>query len=225
MDHPLDNPVWHALTAAPAHLVIKAGRAARFVPDAAPFFGVESRDRNAYAEAVQLVGGSSEARFFTAGAVEAPNGWRETLRRPIRQMILPADAAASAAPHVDVLTPADVPAMIALAERAKPGPFGARTAELGCYLGVRARGRLVAMTGERFTFPGYAEISAVATDPAFRGKGYARDLTLALASRIRAAGRTPFLHVFPDNRPAAGLYESIGFVDRAALDVVWLARH
>jgi predicted GNAT family acetyltransferase len=223
MAHPLDNPVWHAIAAAPADLVVRMPRAARFVPDAAPFFGVEAHTPAAYADVAKLLGESTEARFFVAGAVDVPAGWRETLRRPIRQMVLSATATVSTASHVEVLTPADVPAMIELAERAKPGPFGARTPELGRYLGIRARGRLVAMTGERFAFPGYTEISAVATDAAFRGRGYARDLTLALAARIRAAGRTPFLHVFPDNRAAAGLYESIGFVDRAMLQVVWFA--
>jgi ribosomal protein S18 acetylase RimI-like enzyme len=223
MHQPLDNPVWHALAAAPPHLVIRAGRAARFVPEAAPFFGVEEHTPAAYADVAKLLGASPEARLFVAEAVDVPAGWRETLRRPIRQMVLPATVTASAATHVDILTSADVPAMIELAGRAKPGPFGTRTPELGCYLGIRARGRLVAMAGERFTFPGYAEISAVATDPVFRGRGYARDLTLALASRVRAAGRTPFLHVFPDNRAAGGLYESIGFVDRRELQVIWLA--
>ncbi|HEX2114565.1 MAG TPA: GNAT family N-acetyltransferase [Alphaproteobacteria bacterium] len=224
MNDLLDDPVWHALAAAPDHLVIRMPRAARFIPDVAPFFGVEAHDLEVYAQLAPLLGGSSEARLFTAEAIEVPPGWREVSRRPIRQMVLPADVALSAvARSLERLGAADVRDMLALAARADPGPFGPRTIELGCFLGIRDGSRLVAMAGERFTFPGFSEISAVATDPDYRGRGFARDLTLALASRFRAAGRTPFLHVFPDNRAAAKLYESLGFVDRRELQVVWLA--
>jgi ribosomal protein S18 acetylase RimI-like enzyme len=223
MDHPLDNPVWHALAAAPRDLVIRMPRAARFVPEAAPFFGVEAHTPHAYADVAKLLGESSEARFFAAKAVEAPAGWRETSRRSIRQMVLsPQVTLPRTTASLHVLTAADVPEMLALAARAKPGPFGPRTPELGRYLGIREGSRLVAMAGERFTFPGFAEISAVATDPDHRGRGCGRALMLALAARIHAAGRTPFLHVFPDN-PAGTLYESVGFVDRAVLQVVWFA--
>ena len=113
--------------------------------------------------------------------------------------------------------------MLQLAAQAQPGPFGPRTPELGTYFGVFEGDRLVAMAGERFRLPGHTEISAVATHPEFRGRGYGRTLTIALANRIRAGGRTPFLHVFADNRPASTLYGSLGFVVRRDLFVVWLA--
>lgn len=79
------------------------------------------------------------------------------------------------------------------------------------------------MAGERFHLPGYVEISAIATHPACRGRGYGRLLTAALAARIQAAGQIPFLHVFPDNVAAARLYSAMGFVERAQLTIVWLA--
>jgi ribosomal protein S18 acetylase RimI-like enzyme len=224
MDEVLDNPVWHALAALPEGLVIRAAHAARFAPDAAPFFGIDRDTPQAYAEVRRLLGSSPEARLFQAADKPPPDGWRETFKRPIAQMVLASDVNLPADESgIRELGPDDVPAMLDLAAQAKPGPFGSRTHELGTYLGIHDGGRLIAMAGERFRLPGYAEISAVATHPSFRGRGHGRVLTIALAARIRAAGRRPILHVFPENRAAAKLYESIGFVQRRLLLVVWLA--
>jgi predicted GNAT family acetyltransferase len=101
--------------------------------------------------------------------------------------------------------------MLALVERTKPGPFRARTIELGTYLGIRRDGALVAMAGERLHPPGWTEISAVCTDPAFRGQGLATRLVLAVAAGIRARGDVPFLHAAATNTNAIRLYESLGF--------------
>jgi ribosomal protein S18 acetylase RimI-like enzyme len=214
MEQPLDNPVWHALAALPDDLVIRSAHAARFVPAAAPFFGVDRETPQAYAEVRRLLGGSPEARFFQAADKPPPDGWRETFMQPIAQMLLPPEVSLPVlASDIHELGPDDVLAMLNLAAQGKPGPFGPRTHELGTYLGIRDGGRLIAMAGERFRFRGYAEISGVATHPDYRGRGHGRALTIALAVRIHADGRTPILHVFPENR-AAQLYESIGFVQR-----------
>ncbi|GMA85333.1 hypothetical protein GCM10025868_05830 [Angustibacter aerolatus] len=119
----------------------------------------------------------------------------------------------AAAPDPDAvrLTAADVPEMLALVERTRPGPFLPRTIEMGTYLGVRREGRLVAMAGERLHPPGWTEISAVCTDESARGQGLATRLVLAVAHGIRERGETPFLHAAGDNTNAIRLYESLGF--------------
>ena len=109
------------------------------------------------------------------------------------------------------LTAADVPEMLDLIARTRPGPFRPRTIEMGVYLGIRRDGRLVAMAGERLHPPGWTEISAVCTDPAFRRRGLATRLVRAVAAGIRARGETPFLHAAADNTEAIRLYESLGF--------------
>jgi predicted GNAT family acetyltransferase len=224
MSSALDNPVWHALAALPDDLVVRQRHAARFVPEAAPFFAVDQPSPEAYVDVGRILQASSEARFFQAADARPPAGWRETFKKPIAQMILPGELRLPpSSSDIRALRAADVPAMLDLAAQARPGPFGPRTPELGSYAGVFDGERLVAMAGERFRFPGYTEISAVATHPEFRGRGYGRTLTIALANRIRADGRRPFLHVFADNRSAATLYGSIGFVARRDLFVVWLA--
>jgi predicted GNAT family acetyltransferase len=67
------------------------------------------------------------------------------------------------------------------------------------------------MAGRRLHPPGWIEVSAVCTDPAYRGLGLAQRVTAAVVSRIRDDGSQAFLHVLPSN-PARRLYESLGFV-------------
>jgi GNAT superfamily N-acetyltransferase len=135
-----------------------------------------------------------------------------------------ADAAPHAAldhPFVD-LGVEDVDDMLALAEAAKPGPFGPKTILLGAYVGIRdAAGRgLLAMGGERFRLRGFAEVSAVCVHPSARGRGLGAAITDYLMRAALARGDVPFLHVFPEN-PAARLYAKLGFVERARPWVIW----
>ena len=104
----------------------------------------------------------------------------------------------------------DVPEMLELAAVTEPGPFFARTIELGLYLGIRDGGRLVAMAGERMLLDDYTEISAVCTAPSHQGRGYARSLMAALMHKVLDEGREPFLHVKQENG-ARLLYERLGF--------------
>jgi predicted GNAT family acetyltransferase len=112
--------------------------------------------------------------------------------------------------------------MLALATATQPGPFFARTHELGTFWGVRVDGRLVAMAGERMKLPGYTEVSGVCTDPAHRGKGYAALLSRTAATQIKARGETPMLHAYASNTPAIRLYEQLGFELRTHVNVTIL---
>ena len=104
--------------------------------------------------------------------------------------------------------------MVELATLTKPGPFGTRTHELGCYVGIRDGEKLVAMAGERLKVPGFTEVSAVCTHPDHLGKGYAARLMTEVIRRIRERGERPFLHVRSDNARAIALYERLGFGKR-----------
>lgn len=96
----------------------------------------------------------------------------------------------------------------------KPGPFGMRTHEMGQYIGIRDRGCLIAMAGERMRFDGYVEISAVCVDEDWRGRGLAGRLVTVLCREIERRGETPILHALGDNQPAIRLYERLGFALR-----------
>jgi predicted GNAT family acetyltransferase len=54
-------------------------------------------------------------------------------------------------------------------------------------------------------------VSAVCTDPEFRGQGLAALLVHAVMARIRAHDEVPFLHVEASNTTAIRVYERLGF--------------
>jgi predicted GNAT family acetyltransferase len=218
----LDNPVWHALGGPQARFAVSAPRARGFQPEMAPFFAIADTSEAAYRDLRGILGAAPEARLFRAREEPVPPGWTRTFAKPIVQMVCVRPPHPSSDADVQALGRADVADMMALAAATKPGPFAARTAELGAFAGIRVDGRLVAMAGERFRLPGIAEISAICTLPACRGRGYGRALVAHLVQAILARGETPILHVFPDN-PALKLYEAMGFRERARLRVVWLA--
>jgi predicted GNAT family acetyltransferase len=122
------------------------------------------------------------------------------------------------------LTDADAPEMLALATLTEPGPFLSRTHTMGTFRGIRIGGRLAAMAGERFRFPGYTEVSGVCTHPDFRGRRLARRLSAAVAARIEWRGERPFLHAWKTNQVAISLYQSLGFEIRAEVHIKVLER-
>jgi ribosomal protein S18 acetylase RimI-like enzyme len=213
MTHPLDNPVLRSLTGAHASLALVRGRAARYPADVSPFCALpDEPDAADWADAARLVGPGGAVAFPALRAAPPPD-WEVLWLGEGVQLVadrLDAKPDEEAVP----LGPADVPDMLRLTELTKPGPFLRRTIELGGYLGIRREGKLIAMAGERLRPPGWTEISAVCTDPAWRGHGLASRLTRAVAAGIAARGDTPFLHAIADNTQAIRLYEQLGFTRR-----------
>ncbi|MFK3980844.1 GNAT family N-acetyltransferase [Micromonospora sp. NPDC050397] len=211
-----DNPFWTALAGRHARFAISHGRAARFQPEVSPFAAVSDwTDERAWADLARLAGPGEQVVSAGVGLV-LPEGWEMVWHADGVQMV---DVAMDAA-HDDEavrLTAEDVPEMLDLVARTEPGPFAARTIELGTYLGIRRDGALVAMAGERLRVPGLTEISAVCTDPAHRGQGLGSRLVKAVAAGIRDRGETPFLHAAASNVNAIRLYESMGFKVRTAI--------
>ena len=220
MSHPLDRPVWNALTSRQAYLARGTARALRFDPDHAQF-AASADPRHTDALLPLLDGGS-------IGVVEANDtpfpAQLQAHRAVCNQMI--AAAILPGMPRFDVvaLGDDDAQAMLALATLTEPGPFYRRTNRLGDFIGVKIDGRLAAMAGERMKLDGFTEVSGVCTHPDFRGKGYAGGLMRLVAQRIIARGETPFLHVYPDNTGAIALYETLGFRFRAALHYTVLSQ-
>ncbi|MEV8515138.1 GNAT family N-acetyltransferase [Dactylosporangium sp. NPDC051484] len=207
----LDSAVWAALTG-PHHRPFAEirGQAARYHPDVAPFVTISGQaDERVWDDLAGLVGpGATFA--LTGTSLTPPDDWDVVTSDGGVQLV---DVAVEFAddPEAVPLTAADVPEILALIERTKPGPFRPRTIELGTYLGIRRDGALIAMAGERLHPPGWTEISAVCTDPAYRGQGLATRLVRAVAAGIHRRGETPFLHAAATNTNAIRLYESIGF--------------
>ncbi len=222
MTDSLDNPVWHALTGPHAEFAFGRGAARHYPRDIAPFSAIAERTAAAYRGLAADLPPGLEARLFRPTDEAAPSGWETISARPIVQMV--ADGGGMPEPltrdEIVRLEEADADEMLALAEAARPGPFGRRTLLLGLYVGIRRDGRLVAMAGERFRLPGYVELSAICVHPDWRGMGFGSGLTQYLGHRARTHGEVPSLHVFPEN-PAMRVYARLGFRERARLWVLW----
>ncbi len=208
--HPLDDPVRASLTGRHAHFAERYGEVLRYPADVGTFVSMPDRPGPADWAGVAASAEPGTIALMVGGEVSVPDDWEVVARVPGVQM---SGAGLGGAPDDEavVLGAADVPEMLDLVERTQPGPFLARTIEMGTYLGIRREGRLVAMAGERLCPPGWTEISAVCTAPSHRGQGLAGRLTLAVAAGIQARGETPFLHAAAANTNAIGLYETLGF--------------
>jgi ribosomal protein S18 acetylase RimI-like enzyme len=213
--HPLDNPVRSSLAGPHARFAERRGNVLRYPADVSPFLALPDQpDADDWADVAALAGPGAVVALAGVRA-PAPDGWQVTVVGEGVQLV-DHGVEAGADSEAVRLGPDDVPEMLELAGRTRPGPFLPRTVELGSYLGIRRGGALVAMAGERLHPPGWTEISAVCTDDAWRGLGFASRLVRALVAGIRARGETAFLHALADN-PAVGLYEALGFRLRSGM--------
>lgn len=208
--HPLDNPVRSSLTGQHARFAESRGRILRYPPGVTPWLALPDDPDARDWDDVAALAGPGGTVTVTAFREPPPQDWQVVFHAEGVQLV-DETVAAVPDPEAVLLGPADVPEMLELVERTRPGPFTARTIELGTYLGIRRSGALVAMAGERLKPPGWTEISGVCTDESVRGQGLAGRLVLAVAHGIRERGDIPFLHAAASNTNAVRLYESLGF--------------
>lgn len=207
----LDNIAWHALSGPHAAHSRGTSEARRYAPGFAPILGFADSRQPAFAA---LASCCEPGNHFYCGGWSGPEpaGWRidadETMHQLVWDAAMP--AADDALPAVP-LGSEHVPQMLELVAATQPGPFGARSIELGQYFGVLEDGRLVAMAGERMAAGALREVSAVCTHPAFQGRGLARRLVERLVRLQLQRGETPFLHVMHANAGARRIYERMGF--------------
>jgi predicted GNAT family acetyltransferase len=222
--HPLDYPIWTALTTTQQALAEGDARARRYPTEITPFAATADMSAESFAALRALMSPQDIAVLFTPDPVNPPAGFKIALADTGEQMIgTPVETPANG---VDIVTlgAGDVPAMIELTALTKPGPFSARTHELGTFLGIRVDGQLVAMIGERMKPAHYTEITAVCVHPSHRGRGYGQMLLSAVSRQIVARGETPFLHVFTSNHSAIALYRRQGMEIRRRLHATVLKK-
>jgi ribosomal protein S18 acetylase RimI-like enzyme len=220
--HVLDDAVRASLRGHHARFAQRHGRAVRYQPEVAPFAALDDhRDPAAWEDAAALLGPGQVLALL--GGSQWPEAWEPVFSAEGVQMV-GTGVQPRPEPEAVVLGPADVPEILDLIARTEPGPFLARTVELGSYLGIRREGALVAMAGERLHPPGWAEISAVCTAPEYRGQGLAGRLMRAVAAGIAARGEQPFLHALASNENAIRLYRNLGFELRRTTTFTALAR-
>ena len=210
----LDNPLWYALSG-PQRIFAEGidGAALRYDPEVSIFAAIPDRPTSdSWAALASVVGPGGVAGLARMKPLDLPPGWEAVWTGIGVQMVAEHVLPFTPTDEVVLLDVGDVPAMLDLVARTEPGPFLKRTIELGTYFGIRAEGALVAMAGQRMRLDGYVEISAVCTDPEYRGRGYAATLVRAVMADIAPA--LPILHARKDNVGAIRLYERLGFATR-----------
>jgi predicted GNAT family acetyltransferase len=221
--HPLDNPIWQALTTTQAGFAQTCDGARKFPREVSVLAGFSEPTAKNYDALAALLSPDERVGLFLQAPANPPAPLIIESTGPLLQMLCgnrdsskPALRPDPSNPEFVRLTQSDVPEMLALTKLTKPGPFGSRTYEMGDYFGIRREGTLAAMAGERLRLPGYTEISAVCTHPDHLGHGYASALMAMLMDRIFSRGELPFLHVLPENTRAIQVYERLGFAQRSS---------
>lgn len=223
--HPLDRPVWNALTTRQAHLAAgDPAIALRFVPEINVFGAAADGTSDQLTALGGLTPMDGGVAIVERHRIVPPRGLVAMIEEPVHQMTAVRIADPDLDQDIILLGDSDATEMRALAELTQPGPFYARTHEMGEFVGIRENGRLIAMTGERMRVPGFTEISAVCTHPEARGRGLAAKLMRVVAAKIAARGEQLFLHVYPHNKGAIAVYEKLGFRHRADM-MLTVLRH
>lgn len=221
----LDRPVWASLTSVHSHLAQGGARARRYLPDINGFASACDDDDASLDALARLIRPSEPVFVLQVPEICIPSGVTVTRAAAGVQMVaterieIPPDSG-----QLVQLGDADAQEMLELASLTQPGPFLRHTHRMGQFVGIRIGGRLAAMAGERFRFPGHTEVSGVCTHPDFRGRGLASRLSRHVAAVIAARGDTAFLHAWQTNTAAIRLYEAMGFRLRCEVNVVVLER-
>ncbi len=223
----LDNPIWHSLTTEHRSFALGDALALRYLPDIGPLSGIADQSPSSYAALRKLVEPGGAIVLFLADPPRIPAGWQLIRYGMLHQMLYtgaPEPAPALPEPGLTLrpLAEPDVPAMLDLAHLTQPGPFRTRTFQLGNFYGVFQGDKLLAMAGQRLSLPEHAEVSAVCTHPDAQGRGLARLLLTTVMADILQQGKTPFLHVLPDNDRAIRVYQDLGFALRRAFHLTVL---
>ena len=225
MTHPLDRPIWSALTTRQADIASRVGGAVRLRLDYGVFAGAADASESNRIALNYLDIGPEGLWCLETDPVEPPPGMLVVHHRALCvQMVADHIVAPKPEFEVEKLTEADAPAMLELARMTEPGPFFEHTHRMGDFIGVKAKDLLIAMAGERLKPEGYTEVSGVCTHPDFRGRGYAGGLMRIVAARILARGETPFLHSYAENSGAIALYEHLGFKLRSPMNLTVLTK-
>src|SRR5437879_2524663 len=142
--HPLDRPVWNALASRQASFGVGDDRAMRFQPEYGLFAAAARKSPACMTALAELV-----AERGVVATVEAET-WppiprtavvsRAVILQMAAGMLEPPDAPGAPDYEIVPLSDTDAAEMLALATLTQPGPFFARTHQLGDFVGVKRDG-------------------------------------------------------------------------------------
>jgi ribosomal protein S18 acetylase RimI-like enzyme len=225
VNHLLHNPVYHALLSGDRHLSFGNEQVKFFDEQVSPFAGFEEGYDKGFSDLYDLLPSGRNILYAIPSSITPPPGWH--IKHEIKglQFIYEAGKRGNTEfPDIKPLSEIHIEQMMQLAKLTKPGPFGNKTIDFGCYFGIFDNNKLVAMTGQRLHVENYTEISAVCTHPDYLGKGYANRLLQHQLQLILQKGQRPFLHVREDNERAIEIYQRIGFTISRAMNFYFMKR-
>ncbi len=218
MLHPLDNPVWSALSGRQKKFNIGDGLLKYFPGDIASFVGLENWDEKDLQALEERLPAGRTFSIPLSRKVIIPDCFELLFEIPLYQMVCSSlNRQLLPTMPLQKLGKKHLQQMLDLTALTKPGPFYEHTIDFGNYYGIFDGPRLLAMTGERMKAKGFTEVSAICTQPDQMGKGYASILLQHACERIFAKGEQPFLHVRQDNPSALHVYKKFGFEVRTEI--------
>ena len=225
MSHPLDNPIWNALNTGSHSLSFGTERVRLIDREMGFFAGLPDYHTENLNELYNFMEAGQRVILFPPNHLPLDEKWKVHNDRELLQLVCERDFSSVASQEeIHHLDKSHVEEMLALTQLTKPGPFVKRTIEFGDYFGFFSDGKLISMAGSRLSPSPYTEVSAVCTHPDFTGQGISKKVMPFVLQGIQQRGKTPFLHLYPDNTPALRLYTSLGFISRAMLRVYLLEK-
>jgi GNAT superfamily N-acetyltransferase len=218
-----DNVFWAAFAGAQRALTVGTERARRYRPGIAGLIAFDDNARPAFDELLPFCA-PGEPFYGPVWPGPVPAGWEVRAEAPLTAMAWSGGPAPAPVEGAVPLGESDLPAILELVDRTRPGPFGPGNLLLGRYFGRFEEGRLVAMAGERLQAGHWREVSAVCTDPGWQGRGLGGATVRAVVREQLAAGERPFLHVLAANTGAIALYRKLGFETVRTVPVRVVAR-
>lgn len=213
----LVNPVWESLNETHKKVAINYGIVKFYNPDICNFGAIASAKGTAVA--LDNYAKLSE-EFYIVGKERPEYSNSLVLKNEIlcKQMVLENLIKPVFKNKIVKLDKSYVEEVYDLIWLGMPGYYKKGTFYLGNYYGIFIKGKLIAVAGERLQSNNFIEISAVVTNPAYRGNGYAKELVAYTSERILERNKTPILHVTVDNH-AVLLYEKLGY--KTIQEVFW----
>lgn len=225
MNHPLDNPIWTALTTGSKKFSYGDEHIRLIDRDMGFFAGLPSYEPEHLESLWDVLEDGVKVILFTPNPLELDDRWIVHNDRKLLQMVWDNEVEnLELSDTVQPLDPSHVSQMMALTDLMRPGPFLEKTILFGNYFGIFSRNKLISMAGARLNPAPFTEVSAVCTLKDYQGRGLSKKVMSAVINSLVAQGSTPFLHVYPDNLSAFKLYSSLGFVSRAMLRVYSLEK-
>lgn len=225
MSHPLDNPNWNALNTGSHSLSFGTDRVRLVNREMGFFAGLPAYQKENLDELNDFLEAGQRVILFPPDHLPLDEKWKIHNDRELLQLVCERDfSLVEPQDEIYPLNESHVSEMLALTQLTKPGPFLNKTIDFGDYFGFFSEGKLVSMAGSRLSPSPYTEVSAVCTHPDFAGQGISKKVMPHVLHAIQQRGKTPFLHLYPDNTPALRLYTSLGFVSRAMLRVYLLEK-